>query len=65
MVNEESSAKSLHFMVEKGAKPTVRMFMNILKAVAPIRPLTSELPYASGVALKKQANKQQNKTAPS
>ena len=32
MVNEESSAKSLHFMVEKGAKPTVRMFMNILKA---------------------------------
>lgn len=31
MVNEESSAKSLHFMVEKGAKPTVRMFMNILK----------------------------------
>ena len=32
MVNEESSAKSLHFMVEKGAKPTVRMFINILKA---------------------------------
>ena len=32
MVNEEMSAKSLHFMVEKGAKPTVRMFINILKA---------------------------------
>lgn len=32
MVNEELSAKSLHFMVEKGAKPTVRMFINILKA---------------------------------
>lgn len=32
MVNEEMSAKSLHFMVEKGAKPTMRMFINILKA---------------------------------
>lgn len=26
MVNEESSAKSLHFMVEKGAKPTKKYF---------------------------------------
>lgn len=32
MVNKESSAKSLHFIVEKGAKPTVRMFINIPKA---------------------------------
>ena len=32
MVNEESSAKSLHFMVEKGVKPTARLLLNVLKA---------------------------------
>ena len=32
MVNEELSAKSLHFMVEKGVKPTARLLLNVLKA---------------------------------
>lgn len=32
MTNEELSAKSLHFVVDKGIKPTARMLVNILKA---------------------------------
>ena len=32
MMNEELTAKSLHFVVDKGIKPTARMLIGILKA---------------------------------
>ena len=44
-----------------GSDPELLWLWHGLAAIAPIRPLAWEPPYAEGVALKKQKNKKQKK----